>query len=145
MVCGNHVPAVFVNLKSSLKEILMDTITPTYTAMFPGMVVKLCKDMKFVGIFTVIYGAITCIGIITAAIGIPIIISGIRLQESADYLLSYAGNSSASMLESALERQSRYFFIIKVLIIVSLVLILLYLIFIVLIIGIVGITSTQHY
>lgn len=53
-------------------------------AAFQLMVRKMTGDMRFVGLFTIIGGAFACLGIITAIIGVPVIISGLRLHEAAD-------------------------------------------------------------
>jgi len=93
----------------------------------------LTGNMKFVGIFSIIYGALTCLGCITAVIGIPMIFAGMRLRESADFFRAYAAANmnNPDLLSQALEKQNRYFNIQKILIIVGLVLTVLYIIFII--------------
>ncbi len=101
-------------------------------AISPGFhitVNKMAGDMKFVGIFYIIIGAIECLTIIGAIVGIPLIISGLRLRESADSFKSYLASGDAFMLERALERESRFFFIQKVFLIISIVLFVLYIAF----------------
>ena len=101
----------------------------------------LVGNMKFVGIFTIIYGALTCLGCISAAIGIPMIFAGIRLRESADFFKAYAdaNMNNPEMLSQALEKQNRFFNIQKIIIIVSLVLTVLYIIFMILVFpGLIG-------
>ena len=92
---------------------------------------KMTGDMKFVGIFYIIMGAIECITIIGAIIGIPIIICGLRLRESADAFRGYLSTGDSFMLEKALERESRFFFIQKVFLIISLIIFVLYVVFLV--------------
>jgi Family of unknown function (DUF5362) len=94
------------------------------------VVSKMTKDMQFVGIFFIIGGALYCITIVGALLGIPLIISGLRLRESADSFNSYLGSGNDGLLEDALQKQSKFFFIQKVLIIISIVFFVLYLIFI---------------
>lgn len=89
---------------------------------------KMTKDMRFVGIFFIIGGALYCLTIIGALIGIPLIISGLRLRESADSFNSYLGSGNEGVLEDALQKQSKFFFIQKVLIIISIVFFVLYII-----------------
>lgn len=84
---------------------------------------KMASDMKFVGIFLIIAGALSCLTIIGAVVGIPTLISGLRLRESADAFTIYLERNDLSSLERAIERQSRYFFIQKVLLIISLLII----------------------
>ncbi len=91
---------------------------------------KMSGDMKFVGVFYMILGVLYCLTIVGAVIGIPFIICGIRLRESADSFNMYISTSDGSMLERALERQSKFFFIQKVLMIIALVLIILYVVLI---------------
>lgn len=107
---------------------------------FIEMVKKMASDMKFNGIFIIIYGALTCLSIIGAVIGVPLIFAGIRLNEASDLFKTYINSGDFTSLSNALERQGRYFYISKILIIISLVLIALYIIaFIILLsIGILG-------
>jgi hypothetical protein len=103
--------------------------TTTVTPMTQMTVTKMSGDMRFVGIFYIIMGALYCLTIVGALIGIPLIICGLRLRESADAYSGYLGSNDANMLERAFERQGSFFFIQKVLMIISLVLIVLYIIF----------------
>ena len=95
---------------------------------------KLNSDMRFVGMFYIIIGALYSITIIGAIMGIPLIISGLRLRESSDSFSSYMLSGDNNMLERALERQSRFFFIQKIFIIITLVVMVLYIIAIVVLI-----------
>lgn len=91
-------------------------------------ITKLVSDMKFVGLFFIIVGAFYSLTIIGAILGIPLIISGLRLRESSDSFSSYLLSGDNNMLERALERQSRFFFIQKIFIIITLVVMVLYVI-----------------
>jgi hypothetical protein len=95
---------------------------------------KLNSDMRFVGMFYIIIGALYSITIIGAIMGIPLIISGLRLRESSDSFSSFLLSSDNNMLERALERQSRFFFIQKIFIIITLVVMVLYIIAIIVLI-----------
>ena len=95
---------------------------------------KLNSDMRFVGMFYIIIGALYSITIIGAIMGIPLIISGLRLRESSDSFSSYMLSGDNNMLERALERQSRFFFIQKIFIIITLVVMVLYIIAIIVLI-----------
>ena len=68
----------------------------TVSPAFHMIVHKMAGDMNFVGIFYIIIGAIECLTIIGAIVGIPLIISGLRLRESADSFKGYliSGDSS---------------------------------------------------
>lgn len=102
--------------------------------MFRNTIDKLISDMKFVGIFYIIVGALYSVTIVGAVIGIPLIISGLRLRESSDSFSSYVLSGDNNMLERALERQSRFFFIQKIFIIITLVVMVLYIIAIIVLI-----------
>lgn len=91
---------------------------------------KMTGDMRFVGVFYIIMGVIYCLSIIGAVIGIPLIICGLRLRESADAFNGFLGSNDGSMLERAFERQGSFFFIQKVLMIIALVFMVLYIILI---------------
>ncbi len=88
---------------------------------FGHIFIKMTSDMKFVGIFTIIYGALSCLSIIGAVIGIPIIIAGLRLREAADEYQLFQSTSNNQALRRAFEKQQRYFGIQKILIIIGLV------------------------
>ena len=103
----------------------------TISPMMQMTVSKMSGDMRFVGIFYIIMGALYCLSIIGALVGIPLIICGLRLREAADYFTSYLGSNDSGILERAFERQGSFFFIQKVLLIISLILIVLYVIFLI--------------
>lgn len=94
-----------------------------FSPMFIPMISKMGSDMKFVGLFHIIYGALNCLTIIGAIIGVPFIIAGLRLRESGDSFSDYLRSNNFQILEAALERTSRFISIYKVLIIIYLVLI----------------------
>jgi hypothetical protein len=94
-------------------------------------------DMKFVGLFSIIYGALTSLSIVGAIVGIPMIIAGLRLRESADGYEAFA-RGDGSALTRAFEKQRSYFFIQKILIIVAIAGIVLYIAGIILFVVILG-------
>jgi hypothetical protein len=96
--------------------------------MLRTTITRLSSDMKFVGIFYIIVGALYSLTIVGAVLGIPLIISGLRLRESSDSFSSYMLSTDNNMLERALERQGRFFFIQKIFIIITLVIMVLYII-----------------
>jgi hypothetical protein len=107
----------------------MSGMSPSSNAMFQMLVTKMNGDMRFVGIFNIIYGAIVCLSIVGAVVGVPLIIGGIRLREAADSFEAYLRSNDFAALEKGLERQSRFFFIQKVFLIVALVIFGLYALF----------------
>jgi hypothetical protein len=82
---------------------------------------KMIREMRFVGIFYIIMGAFYCLSIIGLIFGIPIIFMGLRLREAADYFSLYLTGNDMNLLFQAFEKQERFFFINKVLIIVGIV------------------------
>jgi hypothetical protein len=89
---------------------------------------KMTGEMNFVGMFYIIIGAMYSLTIIGAIVGIPLIISGLRLRESSDSFKGYLTSNDASMLERAFEKQERFFFIQKVFVIITIVFLVLYII-----------------
>jgi hypothetical protein len=100
---------------------------------FKHNVTQLVSYMRFVGIITIIGGAISCLGIITAIIGIPVIFMGVRMREAAVNFEKYAASGDFNDLSNAIERQRRFFFIQFVLTIIGIV---IWVIYIIVIIGI---------
>jgi len=86
---------------------------------------SMTKDMRFVGMFTIIYGALNCLTIIGALIGVPMIFIGMRIREAADQFLIFKTTNNAAALRLGFELQGKYFRIIKILIIVQLALMVL--------------------
>lgn len=92
---------------------------------------KMIKDMRFVGIFTIVYGAIYCLSIIGAIIGVPVIIIGLRIREAADQFELFKTTNNAASLRMGFELQGKFFRITKILIIIGLVLTLVWIILII--------------
>ncbi len=86
---------------------------------------KMVGDMRFVGMFSIIYGAIISLSIFGAVIGIPIIIVGLKMREAADQFAIFKTTNDAVAMRSGFELQGKFFKIIKILIIVSLVMMLI--------------------
>ncbi|MDA3860649.1 MAG: DUF5362 domain-containing protein [Melioribacteraceae bacterium] len=94
---------------------------------------RMTSDMKFLGMFYIIYGVLASLSIIGAIIGIPLLISGLRLRESANELNSYRGTNDAHYLRRGFELQGKFFNIQKIIILVGIVITVLYIIGIVLV------------
>ena len=111
-------------------EIKIDEVPdqPKPLGMFGMMFSSLTSDMKFIGMFYIIYGVITSLSIIGAVIGIPLLISGLRLREAADELNSFRGTNDANSLRRGFELQGKFFRIQKIIIIVGIVIGVLYVI-----------------
>ena len=98
---------------------------------FAHNVRQLVSYMRFIGIITIIYGAFSCLGIITAIIGIPVIFMGVRMREAAANFEKYSSTGDFADLANAIERQKRFFFIQFVLTIIGLILMVIYIIVII--------------
>ena len=106
-----------IQLDSDLQE-----PTPKPIGLFGMMFGKMTSDMKFVGIFTIIYGGLSCLSIFGAVIGIPLIIAGLRLRESADVFNIFSASNDKASLKRGFELQGKYFNILKIMIIIGIVL-----------------------
>jgi len=104
--------------------------TPTQNSMSTNLP-NLTKYMSFIGLLAMIGGVLYCITIIGAIIGVPYYIMGKRLRESGEAFSGYNASNSARDLETAIEKQTRAFFIMYVLAIISLVLVAIYLVVII--------------
>lgn len=89
---------------------------------------NMSKYMSFIGLLSMIGGVLYCLTIIGAIIGVPYFIMGKRLRESAEAFSGYNTSSSATDLETAIDKQTRAFFIMYVLAIIGLVLMAIYLV-----------------
>jgi hypothetical protein len=92
---------------------------------------KMTGDMQFVGMFVIIYGVITCITIIGALIGIPLIFAGLRMREAAEQFNYFKMTNEPASMRSGFELQGRALRIFKILIIIAVILTVVYIIFII--------------
>ncbi len=93
------------------------------------IITKMSKDMTFLAVILIIYGAISCLTIIGAVFGVPYIFAGLRMKEAAEHFRNYVFANSMNELNRAIERQQRLFYIFKVLAIIGLIFIVLMIIF----------------
>lgn len=122
----------FDDIKIESGDLSEDNSSPRSMGVFGHLFTKMTSDMKFVGIFTIIYGAISCISIIGAIIGIPVIIAGLRLREAAEEYQLFQNTSNNQALRRAFEKQQKYFGILKILIIVAIAMTFLGFLFVIL-------------
>ncbi len=108
---------------------------------FAPTVARMAQDMKFIGILEIILGAVASLTIIGAVVGIPAIVSGLRLRESASLFTAAVQAGDVGVLQSALEQQARFFKLQKVIRVAAIALILLYVMFV---IGTMIITTMGH-
>lgn len=95
----------------------------------PELLRLLASDMTFIGWYYIITGVLICFSIVGAIVGIPQLISGMRLKDSADELARYAYEPNPQLLEQALTLQQKFFFIQKILAIVVITFSILYFFF----------------
>lgn len=96
--------------------------------LFNPIIDSLSGWMKFIGIYTIVIGAITCVGIITAAIGVPLIFAGLALSKSAKSLKTYKNYNSPYVLNEVFTSFHKYFKIQGILTIISIILTIIYLV-----------------
>jgi hypothetical protein len=98
-------------------------------SQFQNTFEKMVSDMRFVGMFTIVYGVLTCLTIIGAIIGVPTIIIGLRIREAADQFAIFKMTNNAVALKQGFELQGKYYRLMKILIIIGLIITVLYIIF----------------
>ena len=101
---------------------------PKPLGLFGMLFTKMTSDMKFVGMFTIVYGVLTSLSIIGAVIGVPLIFAGMRIREAADEFNAFRLTNDSDALRRGFELQGKYFNIQKIIIIVGLILTALYII-----------------
>jgi hypothetical protein len=82
------------------------------------------KDMRFMGWISMIYGILTCLSIIGAVLGIPLIIASHRFIEGVNRFEQYRLNGAPEELATGFYDLGRSFRILKIVTVVYLVLIL---------------------
>ncbi len=97
--------------------------------MLQSILDSLSGWMKFIGIYTIVVGALTCIGIITAAIGVPMIFSGIALTNASKTLRNYKEFNNQFTLNDFFTFLNKYFKIQGIFVIIGIVLSVLYIAF----------------
>ena len=102
---------------------------PTPPSAFQFAFSQMTSDMKFVGMFVIIYGALICLTIIGALIGVPLIFAGLRMREAAEQFTYFRMTNEPASMRSGFELQGRSLHIFKILIIIALVFTVIYIIF----------------
>jgi len=80
------------------------------------------RDMRFMGWVGLIYGIMTCLSIVGAAIGVPMIIASHRFIEGVNRFENYRRDQSVEELKAGFGDIGRSFRYLKVLIIIYIVL-----------------------
>lgn len=116
----------------------------SFIAPLQQILVGMCKDMRFVGVCSIVYGGFSCLSLLGAVIGVPIILMGLRMRESADAFSSYSSSEDKNTLTYAIDRLSKMFFHFKLWIIISLVGFALYILIIIIVFAIMGTTILEE-
>ena len=98
-----------------------NTGSPLEMSNTQDTIYRMSKDMKFMGIVSIVYGAISCLTILGAIFGIPYIIMGIRLKDSGEHYQRYAEMNNPADLEFAFLKQQSFFFLTKVITIIGII------------------------
>ena len=89
----------------------------------------------FKAIIDIIAGALSCLGIITAAFGIPLIIAGIRLLNASDDLKRFISTNDTQRIGDVLYNFNKYFKLSGISIIIRIVFVIIAIILYVIIIA----------
>jgi len=84
------------------------------------------KDMRFIGWVSLIYGILTCLSIVGAVVGVPLIIASHRFIEGINRFDLFRQTGTEDELQAGFYELGRSFRILKILTIIYLVLILLW-------------------
>ncbi|GAB5466650.1 MAG: hypothetical protein Kapaf2KO_20860 [Candidatus Kapaibacteriales bacterium] len=74
----------------------------------------IAKNMKFSGIMYIITGALTCLGIITAIIGVPMIIAGLRAKDAGEKLEGYMATGDSVAFDGYMSNIGDHFKMLKI-------------------------------
>ena len=86
-------------------------------------------DMRFMGWVSLIYGILTCLSIIGAVLGVPLIIASHRFIEGVNRFDLFRKTGTQDELQAGFYELGRSFRVLKILTIIYLVLTVLYLAF----------------
>jgi len=84
------------------------------------------KDMRFIGWVSMIYGILTCLSIVGAVVGVPLIIASHRFIEGINRFDLFRQTGTEDQLQAGFYELGRSFRILKILTIIYLVLIFLW-------------------
>ncbi|OQY74083.1 MAG: hypothetical protein B6D45_07280 [Ignavibacteriales bacterium UTCHB3] len=85
------------------------------------MLSKLAADSKFVGTFIIVMGALYCLSIFGAIVGIPAIFVGLRARDGGNNLERFIATDDPNDKIMAYQSYQKHFFILKVLLIIAVV------------------------
>jgi len=87
---------------------------------------SILADMRFMGWVALIYGILTCLSIVGALIGVPMIIAAHRFIEGVNRFDVYRQDRSEAELRTGFHELGRSFRIMKVLVVIHIVLVVGY-------------------
>lgn len=96
-----------------------------FDIQFKNMLYSMSKNMNFVGILNIVFGALSCLSIIGAIVGVPQIIAGIRLRDANDKLKYFFSDENDVYFKDSLGHIAKYFEMTKIIFIINLVVIAL--------------------
>lgn len=108
--------------------IFSDFIPPAqqYNAFLYQTIDNLSGWMKFMGIYTIVLGSIYCLGIVTAAFGIPMILGGRSLFKASNNIIKLKQFNNPFILNETFSALNKYFKITGIITIISVVLTVMY-------------------
>jgi len=83
---------------------------------------KTLSNMRFVGWVGMVYGILTCLSIVGAIVGVPLIIASHRFIEGLNRFENYRHDRSESELKAGFQEMGRSFQVLKILTIIYIVL-----------------------
>ncbi len=87
---------------------------------------KTLSDMRFIGLVGMVYGVMTCLSLVGAVVGVPIIIAANRFLESIKILQEYRVHGRQGDLSTAFHEMGRSFRLMKIIVLISIGLTVLY-------------------
>lgn len=108
--------------------IYSDSIPPAqqYNAFLYQTIDNLSGWMKFMGIYTIVLGSIYCLGIVSAALGIPMILGGRSLFKASNNIIKLKQFNNPFILNETFSSLNKYFKITGIITIISVVLTVMY-------------------
>jgi Family of unknown function (DUF5362) len=88
------------------------------------------SNMKFMGVAGLVYGIMTCLSVLGAILGIPLIIASNRILESVKILEEYRVSGLQEDMALGIHELGRSFRLMKIVVLISLALIVLNFLFI---------------
>ena len=120
-----------MNEEKTEEKVTLKNVSILSGNLLSNTVDQMASDMKFFAIFYVVMGGLSCLSIIGAVYGIPLIIYSLKLKDAANEFRRFADSKDFYMLQRAVENQRKFFFFQKIIIIITIAFFLLYLLVII--------------